>query len=141
MPTRRALAFALPLAGTVAALAAALSPASAQIITAAPTYFEAKGKLTEAEMQATFSGRSREEGTDAQGNNWSVQASPTGQLTVSSGEFTDTGHARIDGLMLCVSWQKAWKGAEHCFRYAHHGRQLASYGLDGRLDSVVTITR
>jgi len=40
-----------------------------------------------------------------------------------------------------VTWQKAWKGAERCFRYAHHGQQLASYGPDGRLDSVVTVSR
>jgi hypothetical protein len=112
----------------------------AQIVTAAPTYAEAPGKLTATEMQATFSGKYREEGTDVAGNNWSVQASANGTLSVTAGTYTDTGHARIDGLLLCVTYQKAWKGAEHCFRYAHHGRQLASYGLDGKLDSVVTVT-
>jgi hypothetical protein len=130
-----AIALAIAMVGTLAA-----GPARAQIMTAAPTYAEATGKLTGTEMQAMFSGKYREEGTDAAGNNWSVQASSTGALTVVAGTFTDSGHARLDGLMLCVTYEKAWKGAEHCFRYAHHGRQLASYGLDGKLDSVVTVT-
>jgi hypothetical protein len=138
------LARAATLAGVLAASALALgiapSRAVAQIMTAAPTYAEAKGKLTAAEMQATFSGKYREEGTDAAGHDWSLQATAGGSVTVVAGTYTDSGHARLDGLLLCVTWQKAWHGAEHCFRYAHHGRQLASYGLDGKLDSVVTVT-
>ncbi len=130
------------LARAVTALFVAFAtPAVAQIVTAAPTYFEATGKLSAAEMQATFSGKYREDGTDAAGNNWTVEATAAGNLTVTAGTYTDTGHARVDGLMLCVTWEKAWKGAEHCFRYAHHGKQLASYSLDGKLDSVVTVSR
>jgi hypothetical protein len=130
----------------VPAVAAALigfaaAPAIAQIVTASPTYAEAPGKLTATEMQAIFSGKYREEGTDATGNEWSVQASANGTLSVTAGTYTDSGHARLDGAQLCVTWQKAWKGAEHCFRYAHHGKQLASYGPDGKLDSVVTVSR
>jgi hypothetical protein len=70
-----------------------------------------------------------------------VVAGADGSLTVTAGEYTDTGRARVDGIQLCVTWQKAWKGAEHCFHYAHHGHQLASYGPDGKLDSVMTISR
>ncbi len=131
----RAVIVALVLAAGFAAAALA------QIITASPTYFEAPGKLSAAEMQATFSGKYREDGTDAAGNNWTVDATAAGNLTVTAGTYTDNGRARVDGLMLCVTWEKAWKGAEHCFRYAHHGKQLASYGLDGKLDSVVTVSR
>jgi hypothetical protein len=128
------------LAAAAVLLGLAATPAAAQIVTAARTYFEAQGKLTAAEMKATFSGRYREDGVDAGGHAWTVEAMPDGSLSVTAGTYTDDGHARLDGTKLCVTWNKAWKGAEHCFRYAHHGQELASYGADGKLDSVMTVT-
>ena len=125
---------------TLFAAIAVATPALAQIMTAEPTYFEARSPLTEAEMKATFSGKYHEDGTDKAGNDWSVDASADGSLRVSSGAYTDTGRARLDGLRLCVIYTK-WKGQERCYRYAHHGKQLASYGPDGNLDSVVTVSR
>jgi hypothetical protein len=126
-----------------AGLAATLAPraATAQIVTAAPTYFEANDKLTAAEMKATFAGKYHEDGVDADGHYWTVDASPDGALKVAAGTFSDTGQARLDGEKLCVSYSKAWKGVERCYRYAHHGKELASYGPDGKLDSVITISR
>ena len=58
----------LPLAATFAAAFA--TAAAAQIVTASPTYLDAKGKLTAVEMQSTFAGKYREEGVDAAGNSW-----------------------------------------------------------------------
>jgi hypothetical protein len=133
---RRSTATILLVAGLFAPCAAI-----AQIMTAAPTYFEAGGKLTPSEMQATFSGKYHEEGTDTGGHDWSIDASSDGTLHVSAGAYTDTGRARLDGARLCVTYRKAWKGAERCYTYAHHGRQLASYGPDGKLESVVTVGR
>ncbi len=124
-------------------LATALAPgaATAQIMTAAPTYFEANGKLTDTEMNSIFSGKYHEDGTDTEGHDWTVDASSDGTLHVTAGAYTDTGHARRDGNRLCVTYRKAWKGAERCYTYAHHGRQLASYGPGGKLESVVTVSR
>ena len=133
---RRPTAIALLLAGLLGPGAA-----TAQIMTAAPTYSEAGGKLSETEMQATFSGKYHEEGTDTAGHDWTVDASSDGTLHVNAGAYSDTGHARLDGTRLCVIYNKTWKGAERCYTYAHHGRQLAGYGPDGKLESVVTVAR
>jgi len=73
----------LPLAATFAAAFA--TAAAAQIVTASPTYLDAKGKLTAVEMQSTFAGKYREEGVDAAGNSWSVTSTATGALTVTAG--------------------------------------------------------
>jgi hypothetical protein len=128
------------LAALSAVLAAAATPATAQIINAEPTYFEAKAPLTEAEMKATFTGTYREDGTDVHGHDWTVQATADGSLRVDAGVYNDTGRAWLDGKKLCITYNK-WKGDVRCYQYAHHGRQLASYGPDGKLDSVVTISR
>lgn len=124
-----------------AALAVGAAPAMAQLMTASGTYFEARDKLTEAEMASTFSGKYHEEGTDVTGKDWSLDAMADGSVRVAAGTYTDTGHARIDGIKLCVAYTKAWRGAERCYRFAHHGKQLASYGPDGKLDSVVVVSR
>ena len=132
----------MPRLAVAATLAATLfaGAASAQVMTAPPTYFEAQTKLTAAEMKATFSGKYHEDGVDIAGHYWTVDAAPDGTLKVAAGAYVDTGRARLDGLKLCVSYVKTWKGEEHCFQYAHHGKELASYGPDGKLDSTVTIT-
>ena len=92
-------------------------------------------------MKAIFSGAYHEDGTDVKGHDWTVDAAADGSLKVAAGAYTDTGHARLDGVKLCVTYKRAWHGEERCYRYAHHGNELASYGPEGLLDSVVTVTR
>lgn len=130
--------FAIATLAAMAVLAAL--PAGAQIVTAPKTYADAPQKLTEAEMQATFSGRFREDGTDIKNNDWTLETNGDGTLHVSAGAYTDSGKIWLDGLQLCISFSK-WHGESRCYHYAHHGKQLASYGPDGKLDSVVTVSR
>jgi hypothetical protein len=116
-------------------------PASAQIMTAAKTYDTAAGKLTTAEVQSTFSGRHEENGVDVKNHYWTIQVSANGSLTFASSTYTDQGNMVIRGNTVCVRWEKAWHGDEQCFHYAHHGREFASYGPDGELNSTLTVTR
>jgi hypothetical protein len=120
---------------------AAMPAAHAQVATAAPTYDAAEGKLTAAEVATVFAGRHQEYGVDAAGHAWTIDAGGTGGIAIRSGTWSDTGHMTIRGDQVCVSWKKAWAGAEKCFRYAHHGAQYASYGPDGALNSTLTVVR
>lgn len=115
--------------------------ATAQIITAAPNYDSAPNKLTAEEIKATFTGKHREEGQDAAGNYWTIFAAADGATKFSAGAYTDSGRMEVRGSSVCFTWVKAWHGEEHCYRYAHHGQEFASYGANGGLNSVVRISR
>jgi hypothetical protein len=127
----------------LAAAAMILVPgaASAQILTAPPKYETAPDKLTAAEVKALFVGKHREDGVDISGIAWSIEAAADGSVTITAGAYFDSGKLVVRGNAVCVAWLKAWKGAEHCFHYVHHGLQLASYGPDGLLNSTLTISR
>lgn len=115
--------------------------AQAQVATAAPTWDAAPGKLTPSEIAATFAGRHQEYGVDASGHAWTIDAAANGNVSIKSGPWSDTGHMTLRGDKVCVTWKKAWAGAEKCFHYAHHGAQYASYGPDGMLNSTMTVGR
>lgn len=129
------------LAIACAALLLSGPAAMAQIMTAAPNWDTAPDKLTADEIKAAFGGKHREEGQDAAGNFWTIVAAADGALRFTAGTYTDTGRLAVRGASVCFSWTKAWRGEERCFRYAHHGQELASYGPNGGLNSVVRISR
>jgi uncharacterized membrane protein len=110
------------------------------VATAPQTYDEAQDKLTAAEVASAFAGRHQEYGVDAAGHAWTIDAAANGNVSITSGAWSDAGHMTIRGDQVCVTWRKAWAGAEKCFRYAHHGAQFASYGPDGALNSTLTIS-